>query len=65
MNKMNQRINLSELDNQPADIQEAAAFYASFGVTPTAYTKEERERFYAILENAGLIEKVGEIHGTN
>jgi len=58
-------INLSELDKQPAEVQEAAAFYASFGVTTTAYTKEEREHFYTILENAGLIEKVGEFYGTN
>jgi hypothetical protein len=58
-------INLSGLDNQQAEIQEAAAFYASFGVPRTVYTKEERERFYTILENAGLIEKVGAINGTN
>lgn len=56
---LNGTINLSDLDNQPAEVQEAAAFYASFGVTRTDFTKEERERFYTILENAGLIEKVG------
>ena len=60
-----QTINLTELDKQPVEVQEAAAFYASFGVTNTNYTKEERERFYTILENAGLIERLGEANAAH
>ncbi|MNW50075.1 hypothetical protein D3C74_275150 [compost metagenome] len=51
-------INLSELDNQPAEIQEAIAFYAAHTILPIQYTAEERDRHYKLLEQAGYIEKV-------
>lgn len=59
------KINLSELDEQSSEVQEAVAFYASFGVSRTNYSKEERKRFYTILEDAGLIEKIGDFHAAN
>ena len=51
-------INLSELDNQPAEIQEAIAFYTSRSILPLHYSAIERERHYKVLEQAGYLEKV-------
>lgn len=51
-------INLSELDEQPAEIQEAIAFYAARTILPIRYSAAERERHYKTLEQAGYIEKV-------
>lgn len=50
--------NLSELDNQPAEIQEAIAFYASRSILPLHYSAAEREHHYKVLEQAGYLEKV-------
>lgn len=56
---MNTRsINLSELDEQPAEIQEAIAFYAARSILPVHYSSEERERHYKVLEQAGYLERV-------
>jgi len=53
------QLNLSELENEPLEIREAIAFYTTFTVLPIRFTKEERERYYRILEQAGYLEKVG------
>jgi len=52
-------IDLSKLDNEPAEIREAVAFYAAHTVLPIRFTAEERVHHYSVLEKAGLIEKVG------
>lgn len=56
------KIDLNDLDNQPAEIREAIAFYAAHTVLPISFTKEERERHYSVLEQAGYLEKVGVNH---
>ncbi|KIL35145.1 hypothetical protein SD71_16075 [Cohnella kolymensis] len=58
-------INLGELDNQPPEIREAVAFYTAFSILPTNCTVAERAKHYTVLEEAGLIEKVGALNGTN
>lgn len=50
--------NLSELDDQPAEIQEAIAFYAAHTILSVSFSAAERERHYKTLEQAGYIEKV-------
>jgi hypothetical protein len=55
--------NLSNLENEPAEIREAVAFYAAHTVLPISFTREERERHYSVLEQAGYIEKVGVPYG--
>ncbi|MMZ69282.1 hypothetical protein D1872_320900 [compost metagenome] len=51
-------INLSELDKQPVEIQEAIAFYAAHTILPIQFPAAERDRHYKALEQAGYIEKV-------
>ncbi|MGG6309819.1 hypothetical protein [Paenibacillus macerans] len=51
-------INLSELDEQPAEIQEAIAFYAVRTILPLHYSAAERERHYKVLEQAGYLERM-------
>lgn len=51
-------INLSELDEQPAEVQEAIAFYVAHTILPIQFSAAERERHYKTLEQAGYIEKV-------
>ncbi|OMG46993.1 hypothetical protein BK140_24075 [Paenibacillus macerans] len=51
-------INLSELDSQPSEVQEAIAFYAAHSILPIQFSSAERERHYKVLERAGYIEKL-------
>lgn len=51
-------IDLSKLDDQPTEIQEAIAFYASRSILPLHYSGVERERHYKVLEQAGYLESV-------
>lgn len=53
-------INLSELDSQPVEIQEAIAFYVSHSVLPVQFSAADRDRYYKLLEQAGYIEKVND-----
>ncbi|MOA68936.1 hypothetical protein D3C78_1968200 [compost metagenome] len=56
---MTKLVNLSEIDCQPVEIQEALAFYVAHTILPVQFTAEERERHYKILEEAGYLESVG------
>lgn len=51
-------INLSELDSQPVEIQEAIAFYAAHTILPVQFSAAVRDRYYKLLEQAGYIESV-------
>ncbi len=51
-------LNLSELDNQPIEVREAIAFYASMSVLPIHFSAVERERHYKVLEADGYIENL-------
>jgi hypothetical protein len=57
---MAKSINISNLQNEPRHVLEALVFYTAFSVAPTNYTAAERQAFYATLEQAGYIEKVGD-----
>jgi hypothetical protein len=51
-------LKLSELDDQPIEVREAIAFYASMSVLPIHFSPAERERHYKVLEAAGYIESL-------
>jgi len=53
------QIDLNMLHNEPAEVQEAVAFYTSYSYLPVRVSQEEREHYYSVLEEAGYIEKVG------
>lgn len=52
------KLDLAELDDQPQEIREAIAFYASHTVLPIQFTAAEREQHYRTLEQAGYLERI-------
>lgn len=51
-------LDLTKLNDQPQEIQEAIAFYTAHTVLPIQFTTTERERHYTTLENAGYLERI-------
>lgn len=53
-----EKLDLTELDDQPQEIREAIAFYAAHTVLPIHFTAAERDRHYLTLEQAGYLERI-------
>ncbi|CCC85721.1 hypothetical protein PPM_2784 [Paenibacillus polymyxa M1] len=50
------KLDLNKLDEEPIEVQQAVAFYASHTINKVRVTTEERYNYYSILEEAGLLE---------
>jgi hypothetical protein len=50
------KLDLNKLDEEPIEVQQAIAFYASHTINKVRVTTEERHIHYSVLENAGLLE---------
>ncbi|MMZ51344.1 hypothetical protein D1872_130800 [compost metagenome] len=49
-------LDLNKLDEEPIEVQQAVAFYASHTISEVLVTTEERYKYYSVLEEAGLLE---------
>ncbi|OMF72503.1 hypothetical protein BK143_09550 [Paenibacillus peoriae] len=50
------KLDLNKLDEEPIEVQQAIAFYASHTINKMRVTTEERYKYYSVLENVGLLE---------
>ncbi|WP_090738455.1 hypothetical protein [Paenibacillus sp. Mc5Re-14] len=50
------KLDLNKLDEEPIEVQQAVAFYASHTINKVRVTTKERYNHYSILEEAGLLE---------
>ncbi|MDQ0497319.1 hypothetical protein [Paenibacillus brasilensis] len=50
------KLDLNKLDEEPIEVQQAVAFYASHTINEVRLTTKERYRYYSVLEEAGLLE---------
>ncbi|MEK4456869.1 hypothetical protein [Paenibacillus sp. FSL R10-2748] len=50
------KLDLNTLDEEPIEVQQAVAFYASLTINEIRMTTKERYRHYSVLEEAGLLE---------
>ncbi|WP_405117884.1 hypothetical protein MHB43_20425 [Paenibacillus sp. FSL H8-0317] len=51
-------VDLNNFDEQPAEVQQAIAFYVGYSVNGVQATAEERQAHYAVLEQVGLLEPI-------
>ncbi|MNW33547.1 hypothetical protein D3C74_105110 [compost metagenome] len=49
-------LDLNKLDEEPIEVQQAVAFYASHTISGNHVTTKERCIHYSVLEEAGLLE---------
>ncbi|QNR65041.1 hypothetical protein IAQ67_14000 [Paenibacillus peoriae] len=49
-------LDLNKLDEEPIEVQQAVAFYASHTINEVHVTTGERYKHYSVLEDAGLLE---------
>ncbi|ODA05852.1 hypothetical protein [Paenibacillus polymyxa] len=52
------KLDLNKLDEEPIEVQQAVAFYASHTISEVRVTTEERYKYYSVLEDAGLLESL-------
>ncbi|MDR6776300.1 hypothetical protein J2W98_000547 [Paenibacillus peoriae] len=50
------KLDLNKLDEEPIEVQQAVAFYASHTINEVRVTTEERYKHYSVLEEVGLLE---------
>ncbi|MCC3380720.1 hypothetical protein ACFQ5D_10850 [Paenibacillus farraposensis] len=50
------KLDLNKLEDEPIEIQQAVAFYASYTINEIRVTTEEKHKHYIVLEKAGLLE---------
>lgn len=51
-------VDLNNFDQQPTEVQQAIAFYVGYSVNGVQATAEERQLYYAVLEQVGLLEPI-------
>lgn len=50
------KLDLNKLEDEPIEVQQAVAFYASHTINKVRVTTVERYKHYSVLEDAGLLE---------
>ncbi|AOK88550.1 MULTISPECIES: hypothetical protein [Paenibacillus] len=49
------KLDLNKLEDEPVEVQQAVAFYASHTINKVRVTTEERYKHYSVLEEVGLL----------